>query len=750
MATTGGIPAELPDLVFAVEGMMCQKNCATTVAEAIRTLPQVRYTVVTFATEEAQVWLQQDLSPSEVVDVIECVGYDAVIKEDHRHLSASLQSTTSAMSTNHEEQAHSKADLVLLVEKMNNVRDLQAVEDTILAVDGAVQVSIEASKQLVSVWGFADESSVIAALKLRGFTACNAASVPSPIHQANSSAASQGNKDKEKNKKSQGKMLLDLAELTKKHNVNKIADSLRNVPGIQVDIDPLMGKFVISYNDMKMSQQQLIDILSEKQLGPYVLTEASPNNSEHKGQRREFVYHIRGMSCGACAVKIEKALKTMPGVVESAVSVMTHQGRATIDDSLPDACGPRDLMEKVKSLGYECNLAATDGTKNDAQDGCNMELQQWSKLLIISLLFGIPVLLIHFGQHATMELMMFFMQPAACGEGIQLGQLLMLLFNTPILVGVGYKFYKSAVIGAMNGMFGMDFLVMTGTSITFVYSLVQLVYACKTGISTEHIFFETSGMLLMFVTIGKYIEAYAKGKSASSIAELLKLQPSEAHLVGSPSADRIINPEETHPYINDEDVRIIDVDLVQKGDIVKVLPGGRIPTDGMIVLGTTHVDESMITGESNPVYKQKGDNVFGSTVNQDTCIYVSVTSYGAESALAQIVRLVESAQMNKAPVQDYADRIAGIFTPIILCLATLTFIVWLSLSLTKVVPASWFENEYKDPVLFSLLFAISVVVISCPCALGLATPTAIMVGTTVGAQNGILIKGGLAFEVAHK
>lgn len=211
-----------------------------------------------------------------------------------------------------------------------------------------------------------------------------------------------------------------------------------------------------------------------------------------------------------------------------------------------------------------------------------------------------------------------------------------------------------------------------------------------------------------------------------------------------------MNPEETNPVINDDDVRVIDVDLVQKGDIVKVLPGGRIPTDGCIVLGSTYVDESMITGESNAVFKTKGNNVFGSTVNQDTCIYIAVTSYGAESALAQIVRLVESAQMNKAPVQDYADRIAGIFTPIILLIATITFITWLSLSYSKVVPSSWFEDEYKDPVLFSLLFAISVVVISCPCALGLATPTAIMVGTTVGAQNGILIKGGSAFEIAHK
>lgn len=194
----------------------------------------------------------------------------------------------------------------------------------------------------------------------------------------------------------------------------------------------------------------------------------------------------------------------------------------------------------------------------------------------------------------------------------------------------------------------------------------------------------------------------------------------------------------------------IQLELVQKGDLLKVLPGSRIPTDGIIESGTTYVDESMITGESVPVARSVGDHVFGSTVNQNHLIYVRVTSLESESALAQIVKLVEAAQMNKAPVQAYADYIAGIFTPIVLSIALVTFLVWLTLSLTHVVPRAWFEDEYGDPVLFSMLFGISVVVISCPCALGLATPTAIMAGTSVAATNGMLIKGGSAFEMAHK
>eukprot|EP00595_Chromulina_sp_UTEXLB2642_P003659 CAMPEP_0196761496 /NCGR_PEP_ID=MMETSP1095-20130614/748_1 /TAXON_ID=96789 ORGANISM="Chromulina nebulosa, Strain UTEXLB2642" /NCGR_SAMPLE_ID=MMETSP1095 /ASSEMBLY_ACC=CAM_ASM_000446 /LENGTH=540 /DNA_ID=CAMNT_0042111111 /DNA_START=1518 /DNA_END=3137 /DNA_ORIENTATION=- len=219
-----------------------------------------------------------------------------------------------------------------------------------------------------------------------------------------------------------------------------------------------------------------------------------------------------------------------------------------------------------------------------------------------------------------------------------------------------------------------------------------------------------------------------------------------SNLVTTPLIELSKNPVDNY----DEDIEEISVDLIQKGDVIKILPGSRIPTDGCIIYGNTYVDESMITGESTPVSRKKGDFLFGSTINQNNVIYLKVTSIGSDSALAQIVKLVEDAQLNKAPIQAYADYIAGLFTPLVLLLAIITFVVWCSLSLTHIVPRSWFQEEYGSPILFSLLFSISVVVISCPGALGLATPTAIMVGTSVGAHNGILIKGGPAFEMAHK
>ena len=278
----------------------------------------------------------------------------------------------------------------------------------------------------------------------------------------------------------------------------------------------------------------------------------------------------------------------------------------------------------------------------------------------------------------------------------------------------------------------------------------------------------------MFVTFGKFLEAYAKGKTVSAITNLLSMQPRQALLVvtdDDDSADKKNNdqglkfggsghgrsygaldpvPASVAPSsssggsektsggsfvatshavaIPSERLKEISVELVQKGDVLKVLPGSRIPTDGCIVAGSSYIDESMITGESVPVLKRKGDIVFGSTVNQLSPLYIKATAVGSDGALAQIVRMVEAAQMNKAPVQAYADRIAGVFTPVVLSLALLTYLTWLMLAWTHSIPQEWFEDEYGDPQLFAMLFAISVVVISCPCALGLATPTAIMVG----------------------
>jgi cation transport ATPase len=472
--------------------------------------------------------------------------------------------------------------LTLHVQGMDSIRDLVAVEEALLSQDGVQRVEVFASKQVVDVYGVAiDGETLCQHLRSKGFPCSlpllgdlGSLSSLNPLlssqhqhHQQQKPLLEQQQEPRQK-----AFLSLDLKRVTKQHNIQRVMDTLSRISGLDTHLDIPRNLLLVMYNDAHMSRQHLVDILAEKQLAACIETNQDSNsincntnncninnNSNNPNSfddsthsraggsgRREYVYSIGGMSCGACAAKIEKSWLSMPGVVESAVSVMTHQGRAVIDDS-PDnttgtttPSGPRDLLERARSLGYECSLLSSgDGAMSASKSGIGQdmqeqELQQWRRLLALSLVFGLPVLLLHFGEHVSMTLMELLETPAVCGEGVAWGQLLMLIFNVPILLFVGFKFYRNAFIGAMHGNFGMDFLVTTGTSITFIYSVLALGVACVRQEHTTHVFFETTGMLLMFVTIGKYIEAYAKGKSASSIAELLKLQPTEvsvAHCV---------------------------------------------------------------------------------------------------------------------------------------------------------------------------------------------------------------------------
>jgi len=435
------------------------------------------------------------------------------------------------------------------------------------------------------------------------------------------------------------------------------------------------------------------------------------------------------------------------------------------------------------------------------------DLVHWRRLLVVSLLFGVPVILVQLLGSRVDRVSSWMMAPAEaaaplCGAGLTSGQLFMLLLNTPLQFGVGYRYYRAAILSALHWNFGMDCLVVTGTSISFFYSVAQVIMACQGGLApARHVFFEASGMLITFVTMGKYLEAYSRGSTMAAVSRLLTMQPKEALLLRNPellfrnnnasaslntplnSLSKMAGERAKDRNTGALDVSSVPVELLQLGDILQVLPGQAIPTDGIVVRGSSHVDESMITGESRPVRRSEastataraqsdglikassssasasafptsrsasGDLVFGSTLNVTSVLYVKVQALQGENAVAQIAQLVQAAQMSKAPAQEMADRIAGVFTPLVLMLSILTFVLWYSLCVSHVVPASWYDVETGgDPFLLSMLFAISVVVISCPCALGLATPMAILVGTAVAAECGMLVKGGRAFEDAN-
>jgi Cu+-exporting ATPase len=396
------------------------------------------------------------------------------------------------------------------------------------------------------------------------------------------------------------------------------------------------------------------------------------------------------------------------------------------------------MVERIEEMGFDAMLS-------DQQDATQLqsltrakEVLEWKQRFIWSLWFAIPGFFVSMiGMHIPGVRSIL---GAHLFNGIYLGDVISLLITTPAQFWVGAKFYRSAYKSLKHRTATMDVLVMLGTSAAYFYSLFVIVSAMfnTTPDYRPFLFFETSTMIIMFVSFGRYLENTAKGKTSAALTDLMALAPSMT----------IIYTDA--PACTQE--KKIATELVEVGDTVKLVPGDKIPADGTVVRGSSSVDESAITGEAVPVLKQVGDSVIGGTVNGLGTFDMIVTRAGKDTALSQIVKLVEEAQTSKAPIQAFADKVAGYFVPTVVSLAVITFITWAVLTA--------FINDDKLPAMFHghgttklgvcVQICISVVVVACPCALGLATPTAIMVGTGMGAKNGILIKGGRALEASKK
>ena len=462
----------------------------------------------------------------------------------------------------------------------------------------------------------------------------------------------------------------------------------------------------------------------------------------------------------------------------AAMDATFSDGKARAE-SLAESCG-----SAIKKASYECSILyvtppgdAGNGSGGGGAVGLSLaenatrmeearesELRSWRNLLIVASVLTIPIVAIHFG---TMHTPPHGATPAT----LTWDEWTVFLLATPVQFGVGKRFYAAAYHSFP--VLGMDFLVVMGTTAAYVYSLIvfgiQLFDSIQSGsdivdtatdispgpaeegsstLSSQHHLkptFETGAMLLTFVTLGKFLEAYAKGKTASALQRLMELQPVSASRVVLEDGGESVKKLDIDTNVNGLGTEEVELAEVRAGDYLLVLPGSRVPTDGILVArdgpGTSsYVDESAFTGEPFPVAKSPGDTLYGSSVNQLSVLLVRVTATGSETVLARIVRLVEDAQGNQAPVQAVADYVASIFAPAVLTLALITFGAWAGLN-TGV--------DTQERFFVALMSAISVVVVACPCALGLATPTAVMVGTGVGATNGLLIKGGAVLEAAH-
>ncbi|MGM0113299.1 heavy metal translocating P-type ATPase [Enterococcus sp. DIV0187] len=410
-------------------------------------------------------------------------------------------------------------------------------------------------------------------------------------------------------------------------------------------------------------------------------------------------FAITGMTCANCSARVEKELKATEGVLEANVNLATEKATVQFDGNLT----AENLIQRVESIGYGAILF-DEAHKQKIQEEKAAYLRKMKRDLILSAVLTAPLMIamiaMLLGSHAGW--VHFLHLP-----------LVQLILVTPVQFGVGQRFYRGAYHALKTKAPNMDVLVAMGTSAAFALSVYN-------GFFNPHnsdLYFESSGMIITLILLGKYLEQKAKTKTSDAIKQLMSLQAKTAMI--------IVAGEEKEVPIED----------VQVGDILRVRPGEQIPVDGKILKGQTTIDESMLTGESLPVDKQVDDQVFGGTVNTTGSIQFSATQVGSMTVLSRIIRMVEDAQGEKAPIQQIADKISSIFVPTVLGLALLTLLA------TGLVTGDWQQ---------AIVHSVSVLVIACPCALGLATPTAIMVGTGLGAKSGILIKGGGALEkIAH-
>ncbi|KAF4042150.1 haloacid dehalogenase-like hydrolase [Phytophthora infestans] len=453
-----------------------------------------------------------------------------------------------------------------------------------------------------------------------------------------------------------------------------------------------------------------------------------------KSEFGEATLLVGGMTCTSCSNSVENALKQTEGVVSALVSFATEKATVRFDK---DIVGIRTLVETIEDIGYDASYVSKSEAQKALGDQRAKEITRYRVDFFVSMLFTFSIVLIMmvFDNIAPIERGL----ASEILPGISWQTLIVAVLATPVQFYPARRFHVDAWKGMRNRMLGMSFLVSMGSNASYFYglfSLIRAVLLSDASVANPDMFM-TSSMLISFVILGKFLEAIAKGKTSAALSKLMELQVKSATLLVF-SADGTRIREE----------RIVPIELVQRGDILKVVRGSSIPADGVVVYGEGRIDESMLTGESKTIKKVVDDRVLGATVNVDGLFHMKVTGVDNDTALSQIIRLVEDAQTSKAPIQAYADYVASIFVPTVLGLSFVTFSAWYLLCVFEVVPGSWIPHT-DSTFVFAFNFGIATLVVACPCALGLATPTAVMVGTGVGAEHGVLIKGGEPLQAAH-
>jgi Cu+-exporting ATPase len=480
-----------------------------------------------------------------------------------------------------------------------------------------------------------------------------------------------------------GKVVFKVSGMTCAACSSRIEKRLNKVEGVhKAAVNLAVEKAAVEYDVKRVSPEQLIEVIRDT--GYDVVLD-------------KVELRLKGMTCAACAARLEKALNRLDGVVKASVNFA--MGNATVEYNASQVT-VGDMIKAVQRAGYDAEEKTREDGDTEKKER-EREIRHLRGLFVISAVLSFPLL----------AAMVFHL----IGSPIEIlhNPWVQMLLATPVQFVVGYRFYKGAYHALKGGGANMDVLVSIGTTAAYLYSVYNGFFAGD----SMNLYFEASAIVITLIMLGKYLEAVAKGKTSEAIKKLMGIRAKTARVVRD---DR------------EEDIPVEDVVI---GDIVVVRPGEKVPVDGEIIEGRSAVDESMLTGESIPVEKNPGDTVIGATINKTGSFKFRATNVGRDTVLSQIVRMVEEAQESKAPVQKLADRISGVFVPVVMVIALISLFLW------------WLVGKDLNA---GIINAVAVLVIACPCALGLATPTSVMVGTGKGAENGILIKGGEYLQRAHE
>ena len=753
--------AHMATTTLSVGGMTCGA-CTSSVESGFKGVDGAGAVTVSLMTNRAVVHHDPNiLSPEQIAEIIEDRGFDAEV------LSTDIPKPTLIIPNPDlfeiEEEGPQLLETVVAVGGMTCGACTSAIESGFKDVPGvkSMSVSLMTNRAVIIHDGsILTSDDIVEMIEDRGFDAeiKEVRKVESTKRKlANGGLQQQSNLDLMTT-------IVAIEGMTCGACTSAVEGSFKNTDGlVRFNISLLAERAVITHDSTKLSAEKIVETIEDAGFDAKVVS--SQSGGDHTSDGSSIQLKVFGLFDAPSATGLEETLRAIHGVTDAVISLATSRATISYDNS---KIGLRRIVEVVDDAGFNALLADTDDTNAQLESlAKTKEIQEWRRAFIASLSFAIPVLCIsmifpmfvHFLDFGSWQII----------PGLFLGDIVCCGLTIPVQFGIGKRFYISAYKSIRHGSPTMDVLVVLGTSTAFFFSCFAVLIAIVLSPHNKPgTIFDTSTMLITFITLGRWLENRAKGQTSKALSNLMSLAPSMATIYEDPLyAEKLADSWEAPSSPIMEKKYSVDVkrdnetsaamekniptELIELGDIVILRPGDRIPADGTVIRGESYVDESMVTGEAMPVQKKKGSILMAGTVNGAGKVDFKVTRAGKDTQLSQIVNLVQEAQTSRAPIQRMADLVAGKFVPIIILLGMITFVGWMILSHVLPNPPKIFvEAQSGGKFMVCLKLCISVIVFACPCALGLATPTAIMVGTGTASQQGILVKGGAALETSTR